>query len=158
MSITQDANEFLLSSGVPSCTWPEIGTTYSGTVLDFRVDQAKDYDTGKPKFWDDGNPVKQLVVTIQTTERDPSKEGDDGVRALFCGGQLLKAVREAVRPHGGIAVGGRIGVKFTSLGEPPVRNGKKLNAPKLFKVEYGAPAKTANLDDAMNGDGDEPLI
>lgn len=158
MSITQDPNEFLLSSGVPSCTWPEVGTKYSGTVLDFRVEQARDYTDGKPKFWDDGNPVKQLVVTIQTDERDPSKDGDDGVRALYCGGQLLKAVREAVRPHGGIAQGGRIGVKFYDEGEPPVRNGKKLNAPKLFKVEYAPPTKRMDLDDTSVGGGDEPLI
>lgn len=155
MTFTQDANEFLLAGGVPSCTWPEIGTRYTGTVVDFRVEQARDFDTGKPKFWDDGNPVKQLVVTIQTDERDPSKDDDDGLRALYCRGQLLKAVREAVRPHGGIAQGGRIGVKFVSEGDRPKPH---LNPPKQFKVEYAPPTKRMDLDDTTTSGGDEPLI
>jgi hypothetical protein len=148
-----DVNDFLLSGGVPSCTWPAVGTVHSGTVTDFRIEQARDFETGKPKFWDDGNPVKQLVVTLQTDERD--RDDDDGLRALYCRGALLKAIREAVRPHGGIAQGGKLGVKFTGEGEKPKPH---LNAPKLFKVEYAAPVKAANLDDAMSGGGDEPLI
>lgn len=153
MSTMQEANEFLLAGGVPSCTWPEIGAKHSGTVLDFRIEQARDYETGKPKFWDDGNPVKQLVITLQTDEQDPKKDDDDGIRALYCRGQLLKAVREAVRPHGGIAVGGKVGAQFESEGEKPKPH---LNAPKVFRVEYAPPVKAANLDNAVGGD--EPLI
>lgn len=149
-----DANDFLLAGGSPSCTWPDVGTAHSGTIIDFRVEQARDFKTKEPKFWKDGNPVKQLVVTLQTNERDLSRDDDDGVRAMYCRGNLLKVVREAVRAHGGIAVGGKLGARF--IGEGTAEPG--LNPPKLFKAEYAPPAKTADLDVAMSGGGDEPLI
>lgn len=149
-----DANQFLLSSGVPSAKFPHVGATVKGTVLDFRVEQARDFDTKTLRTWDDGNPVMQLVVTLQTDERDPDKEADDGSRALYALGQMLKAVRDAVRPHGGLAQGGTLAVRYTGDGEPSRRG---LNPPKQYRAEYHPPARRVDLDAATSGD-DTPLI
>lgn len=40
-------------------------TSVTGTVVEISNPQARDYNTGKPKFWDDGNPVRNLCVTVR---------------------------------------------------------------------------------------------
>lgn len=150
---TIDANQFLLSTGVPSAKFPTIGTVVKGQVLDFRVEQARDFDTKALRTWDDGNPVMQLVVTLQTDQRDPDRDSDDGARAVYALGGMLKAIRDAVRPHGGIEAGGTLAVQYIGDGEPSRRG---LNPPKQYRAEYQPPVKRANLDDIA--DSDTPLI
>lgn len=40
-------------------------TSITGTVVEISNPQARDYNTGKPKFWDDGNPVRNLCITVR---------------------------------------------------------------------------------------------
>lgn len=39
-----------------------------GTVVEISNPQARDFSTGKPAFWDDGNPKRNLCVTIQKAD------------------------------------------------------------------------------------------
>jgi hypothetical protein len=46
--------------------------------------------TGKPKFWPDANgnpdptrPIKQLIITVVTNERDQNNPVDNGVRSIY---------------------------------------------------------------------------
>lgn len=149
-----DANDLLAGGGAKSAQFPEIGTVVKGEVLDFATRQQRDFDTGKPLFYDDGKPRLQIVVQVQTDERDPDVEDDDGIRALYLKGQLLQAAREATRRHRGLAQGGRIGVKYYADGDAPR---KGANPQKLYKVEYAPPTKRIDLD-GTNGGRDEPLI
>lgn len=137
-----NANDFLMGGGgAPSAKFPAIGTTFAGRITEQpTVEQQKDFTTGNPKFWDDGNPAMQLVVTIQTEQRDPAVENDTGKRRLYVKGQLKTAVQEAVRNSGarGLEVGGHLTVTYTQDGEVK-RAG--FNAPKIFRAEYVAAAQ-----------------
>lgn len=139
MSTPVNANDFLMGGGgAPSAKFPAIGTSFTGRITEQpTVEQQKDFTTGNPKFWDDGNPAMQLVVTIQTEQRDPAVENDDGKRRLYVKGQLKTAVQEAVRNSGarGLEVGGHLAVTYTQDGEVK-RAG--FNAPKIFRAEYVA--------------------
>lgn len=142
MSTPVNANDFLMGGGgAPSAKFPTIGTSFTGRITEQpTVEQQKDFTTGNPKFWDDGNPAMQLVVTIQTEQRDPAVENDSGKRRLYIKGQLKTAVQEAVRNSGarGLEVGGHLTVTYTQDGEVK-RAG--FNAPKIFRAEYVAAAQ-----------------
>lgn len=144
MTIT-DANDFLMGGGVASAKFPVIGTTVTGTICrPPEVQQQTDVTTGKPKFWDDGKPRQQLQVQLQTAERDPEVDHDDGIRAVYIKGQMQKAVREAVRRSGakGLEVGGTLTVTYTGDGEAAQRG---MNAPKQYSASYiPAPAVAAS--------------
>jgi hypothetical protein len=133
-----DANEFLLAGGVTSAKFEAIGAMVSGTICRKpEVQQQREIDTGKPKFWDDGKPRQQIVVHLQTSARDPAVEDDDGIRALYVRGNMLRAVREAVRKAGAtLTVGGVLAVTYTGDGEQKNRG---FNAPKLYSATYAPP-------------------
>jgi hypothetical protein len=146
--MTTDANEFLLAGGVTSAKFETPGISVSGTITrPPEVQQQRELDTGKPKFWEDGKPRQQIVIHLQTTSRDPEVDDDDGIRALYVRGNMLKAVREAVRKHGAGAkldTGGVLTVTYTGDGER--KSG--LNAPKLYSAVY-TPAAQAAVDGAL---------
>lgn len=145
MSTPINANDFLMGgAGAPSAKFPTVGTSHSGRITEQpTVEQQRDFTTGNPKFWDDGNPMMQLVVTIQTDERDPSIDNDNGRRRLFVKGQLKTAIQEAVRAAGarGLEVGGHLTVTYTHNGEVKKTG---FNPPKLFTAQY-TPAAQAEL-------------
>ena len=66
----------LLSGGGKSAKFPEIGTTYKGTIVSRKARQASDMSTGELKTWSNGGPVMEVVIQIQTTESDD--DDDDG--------------------------------------------------------------------------------
>lgn len=143
MSTPINANDFLMGgAGAPSAKFPTVGTSHGGRITEQpTVEQQRDFQTGNPKFWDDGNPMMQLVVTIQTDQRDPSVENDDGRRRIFVKGQLKTAIQEAVRNAGarGLEVGGHLTVTYTHNGEVKKAG---FNPPKQFTAKYVPAAQT----------------
>lgn len=152
-----DANELLLSSGVRGVKFTEPGEIVSGVIVAKPdVQQQRDFTTGEPKVYSDGNPRLQIRVVIETDLRDEDDEDDTGARALYLKGNLQKAVAAAVRASGakGLAVGGRLSIKYTGDGTPAQRG---LNPPKLYSAHYappeastvpvGEPAGAADPDD-----------
>lgn len=145
-----NADEFLMSGGVKSASFLEIGKTVTGTITrEPEVRQQTDFDTGKPLTWDDGTPRMQLMVVLQTTERDPANPEDDGQRAVYVKGQMKSVVRDAVRQAGapGLKVGGTLTVTYVANGVPKRAGGKP---PKQYSASYTAPAATA-ANDFLNG-------
>lgn len=97
----QNADDFLMSGGVPSAKFPTPGTTVSGSIdRKPEVQQQRDFDSGEPLYWDDGRPRQQLKVVLRTDQRDPEIEDDEGLRAVYCKANMLRAVRQAVRKAG----------------------------------------------------------
>lgn len=147
-----EANDFLLGSAVPSAKFPEIGTTVSGVITEEpTVQDQRDLD-GEVKVWDNGDPMKMLVVTLQTKDRDPEITDDDGVRRLYVKGSknpesksmtaaLSAAVRKAKAK--GLEIGGTITVKYVSDGK---QDKKGFNAPKQFEAVYVPPSVAASGD------------
>lgn len=150
----QDPNEFLNGGGIPSAKF-EVGTLWKGPILELDVVQQRDFMTQQLKTWPDGNPMMQLVVTIQTEVRDPAVEDDDGRRRIFVGGKRIReAVAAAVKAsRAKIAVGGMIAVKCT--GEEPNEN-PKLSPAKLYVAEYQPPSPESAANNLLGTDSPAP--
>jgi hypothetical protein len=143
--MTQTANDFLMGGSVPSAKFPTPGTTIGGRITRIAdVIQQRDFDSGAPKFWDDGSPMMQLPVEVATDQRDPDLVGDDGTRTIYIKGFLKQAVQEAVRRSGakGLTVGGTLTVTYVGDGEAKRRG---ANPPKQYTATYEPPSvATAN--------------
>ena len=140
--MSNDPTSFLLGGGGKSAKFENVGDTVTGTIAaPPELRQQTDIKTGAPKFWDNGDPQMQLVVKLQTAEREDVE--DDGIRNLYVSGgfkraSLQKAVADAVRSAGakGLEVGGTLAVKFTGE-EPPQTKG--FNPAKLYAAKYTPP-------------------
>ncbi|GAB2952080.1 hypothetical protein GCM10027280_45600 [Micromonospora polyrhachis] len=147
-----DANDLLMGGGIKSAAFPDqqYGTTVGGPIVrEPQVRQQTDFDSGKPKVYDDGKPVMQIIVHVKTTQRDPMTPTDDGVRALYLRGQIQQAVRDAVRAAGapGLLVGGELHVTYVR-DEPNSRGRGKPK--KVYEARYTPPPSQGN--NALMGD------
>lgn len=150
---TPNANDVLMGGGgAPSWKFTEPGTTRTGVIkAPPQAHQEKDYDPnnpggGKPKFYPSGDPIMGITVEVQTDERDPSIEDDDGARTFWIEGRYLKdAVRTAIRGAGapGLQVGGRITVTFTHREDPMDKRSRKY-----WDVQYVPAGNAALMSDA----------
>lgn len=131
-----DVNDFLMGGGGKSAEFKAHGDQVWGEIVTSEVRQQIDFATKKPKFYDDGNAMMQLVVTLQTTERDDDE--DDGVRKVYARGRMLNSIRDAVRKAGatGIANRGKLLVRYT--GDVPTN----LSPAKEYFTKYEPPTTT----------------
>jgi hypothetical protein len=152
-----DLKQLLIDSkGLPSAfrkTHP-IGTVWAGKITKVSVQQARD-DDGNPDAWDDGNPKQQVVVAIQTDQRDPERLNDDGVRGVYVKwwGEQKKAFRECIEKAGvdDLEVGGMFAAQYTGEGPQPAN--RMYSPAKLMKYEYKPPTGLGGL---LNGNGHAP--
>jgi hypothetical protein len=145
--MTMDPNAFLMGSGGRSASFKAIGDKVSGFITNMEVRQQSDID-GELKFWDDGKPRMQLVVTLETLLAEG--DDDDGLRKLYVKGQMTKAVQDAVRKAGqkGLKEGGQLVVKYDK-DEPSAKRG--YSATKVYVARYEPPQQTVPDDE------DEPF-
>ncbi|AER26360.1 hypothetical protein FIONNBHARTH_69 [Mycobacterium phage Fionnbharth] len=132
-------------SGVPSAKFNAIGDTVGGKIVaEPTIEQQRDYDTGAPLVYDDGNPRMQMVITVQTDLRDPEVPDDDGQRRLFVKGAMKYAIGQALKAAGKQQpeVGGELYVTYTHDGE---QKNPRLNPPKQFAARYTPPAPAAQF-------------
>lgn len=147
MSTYTDPNDFLLAGGSPAAKFPQIGATVKGTIEHMEVSQQTDFTTSKPKYYDDGKPMMQLVITLATDERDPTNDNDDGTRRLFVKGQMLAAVRSAVKQTGSqLLQGGTLVVKYVN-DRPSERPG--MNPAKQYEAAYKPPVGNQSQVDGL---------
>lgn len=147
------AAEFLLGSGAKgkSASFPAIGASITGTITrPAEVKQQIDPDDNKPAVWDNGDPKWQIVVTLQTDQRNPEIVDDDGVRFLYVKGSkdpasqsMHAAVAGAVGAAGAteLEVGGKLTVTYIADGVKP---SPTRTAPKKYTATY-VPAAAAAL-------------
>lgn len=141
-----DPNDLLLGGGIPAAKFPEIGTLVRGTVVRSEASQMTDFATGKPKSWEDGKPMMQVVITLQTDERDPAVSDDNGQRKLYIpiGKQIHRALSDALRAAGAkLEVGGTLAVKYVA--DKPSET-KGFNPAKQYQAQYQPPSDTAAND------------
>ena len=152
--MTDDALEFLMSAGVPSAKFPTPGTIVKGRIRGYEKAQQRDID-GNPKCWDDGSPMWQVIFTLETSERDPEVDDDDGARKLYAKAQMLAAIRDAVRKthHEGGLVGGELAVKYQEDGP---KTNPRFNAPKIYRAVF-APPEPLEAFDELPDDNEEPF-
>ncbi|KND53292.1 hypothetical protein [Bifidobacterium breve] len=126
----------VMAGGTPSFFQREdpIGTSVTGIVESIEAQQQRDMDTQEPKYFDNGQPMMQVVIHIATTLRDATIPGDDGVRAVYVKGKNLATLRQASRmvgrdfPH----VGDGFTATYTANSEAKKRG---WNPPKLYSYE-----------------------
>lgn len=154
-----DANDVLFGgSGAPAVAWQNpqtnqdypVGTTYEGYITKLDSTQQRNIqDKSKLDTWPDGRPKMVALVTIQTNQRDPQVQYDDGQRTVWVSGKYLtNAVRDAVKRVGRqrLDVGGYLKVTLSGYGKPE----PGFRAPRLFEVSYTPPAPgAAEANEAM---------
>lgn len=151
--MSNDPNQFLMGGGVKSASFPDqkYGTTVGGEIIrEPELRQQTDFDDGKPKFYDNGDPMMHIVVQVQTAERDPLNAEDDGVRAFYIKAQMLQAVRTAVRVAGGkgLAQGGHLTIRY-ERDEPNSRGRGKDK--KIYSAVYRLPSPGFAANSALMG-------
>lgn len=148
--------------GAPSFKFGGIGSGVRGTIVDqFRTTVTT--PSGEPKTYDDGRPIPQLNVTLQTDLRNwdkvtkvPTDENgnpkpaseDDGTRRIYVKYDMRRAIAvalQAAKVTGGLKNGGTLAVKKS--GEKPTNKGNPL---PLYEARYEAPA---GGDDFFSGGG-----
>lgn len=117
--------------------WAEKGQTITGEIIDVKRRQETVFGSGEPAEWPNGDPKLQAVFVLQTDERDPDLDDDNGQRNLVV--NLYTGQRRAL-----IA-----GCKAAGIEEPTI--GMRMTAawedgagtaasPRLFRYEF-APGK-----------------
>jgi len=135
MSIDASINDRLLSDGGKNVTHANQGDVIKGTIVGAAYVQARDFASKEPKVWDDGSPVMQLVITLQTEARDDAE--DDGIRKRYCKPAEEKLLgAELRRLKVKLEVGGTFASQWT--GTEPVPNKPSMNR-NTYKVQYAPP-------------------
>lgn len=156
--MSNDIDKFLFGGGGKAAKFEKLGDMVSGVVSDVSLSQQTSMEDNTPLTWADGSPRMQLVIRLQTEDRDGDE--DDGVRTIYAkggtykvaegkGSALKNAIADAVKKAGAstISEGGKLTVGFTGLGE---KTNRGYSAPKLFTAKYEAPVSnvaTADLFD-----------
>lgn len=123
----------LLTGRPEPVRFEEPGAFVHGTVVDKLVQQKRDFDTGDPKYNDDGSPALEPLVILKT---------EDGLLTLYLSSwRLAKEVGLAVRAAGQRRMqrGGSLAVRFTGYGEPYK---KGAQPPKEYEAAYDPPGVT----------------
>lgn len=122
----------------PSISWKGVafGTTYTGEVAEKpTVVQSRNFETGEPDTWPDGNPKMVVCTTL--------KIGDDLWNLWAAMPSALFAAIKAAQVKAGSVIdkGGILTVTVT--GEEPNTN-PRLNPTKQFTASYTPPAAFGN--------------
>lgn len=130
-----DPNALIMGSGARSAKFQNVKDRVGGTIVNYVTRQQTDIN-GSVKTYDDGNPMWQTVITLATELQED--DDDDGLRAVYAKGEMLKAIRTACVKAGatGISRGGKLAIQFTGERAPAK---KGFSATKLFIARYEAP-------------------
>jgi hypothetical protein len=138
----------LLGSDATAFKFENIGDTCKGKVVRAEKRQQTDLDTGAPKTFPSGDPMTQLVITLELedgTETSIHAKGGKYEPETGKGLAMLPAIQEAVKGQD-FKVGGQLAVQFSGLGK---KTKAAYSAPKLYTVQYKAPAATIPLDEDL---------
>ncbi len=153
-SALPDPNDLLSGKSVPSISFKDakVGDSFTGVITELETAQVRNYETGDPEFWEDGNPKLQIVVTLATEYGDGAE--DDGERKVYLFGQKLQAAKAAMKEAGVTKL--EKGFQFTIafVGEKPSSN-KKYNNVKLYGITI-VPSKSNPAVDAILAVGGKP--
>jgi hypothetical protein len=135
------------SNSAPALSFKDakVGDSFTGIVTHAEVAQVRDYETGQPKTWDDGNPQMQVVITLATDYRDAANPEDDGERKAYLPGQKLAALKAALKEIGRSTVEKGDVFTITFIGTKPASN-KKYNDVKLYGIEIKAGKTNPDVD------------
>lgn len=125
---------FAGGEGNPSISFKDAphGTTYRGRVAELpALVQSRDFETGNPATWPDGNPKMVVCTTLEI---------DGQLFSLWAPkpSALFAAIKDAQNKAGSqIAVGGILEVTYTH--DEPNKTNPRLNPAKQYRVTYTPP-------------------
>ena len=136
-----------MSGGVRAAKFENVGDFVQGAILSSEVRDQTDIQTGEVKRFKNGDPMRQVVITIMTDPMVQEDDEDDGLRRIYVKSQMTSALRDACRLAGvrGPADGGKIRVTFVGT-KPPTTRG--FSPTKLYEIKYREPERRADLEDA----------
>lgn len=137
----QAANDLLNGGGgPPAFKFENIGDTAKGRITNLSTSQVTDFKTQEPKFYNDGNAIMQIVITLE-------QENGEECR-VFVKPKAKIAIREAVQAVGadGLLEGGQLAVKYS--GDEAAQQAG-LNPTKLFTAQYKAPVAAIPSGDLL---------
>lgn len=129
-----NVDPFAGGEGNPSISFKDKphGTTYRGRVAELpTLVQSRDFETGNPATWPDGNPKMVAVTTLEI---------DGQMFSLWAPkpSALFAAIKEAQNAAGQqIAIGGTLEVTYTH--DEPNKTNPRLNPAKQYRVVYSPP-------------------
>jgi hypothetical protein len=177
---SDDEAAAFLSGSAPAAKWPKAGFVFEGTVIDWRMDDDRDYDTGEMKYWKEGKAtkesqlvpgeadklqkVRQLVLTVQGQPTGITWEGlantekeipdDDGMRSVYVKAALQKAFKEALgRARAKLEKGAY--VRIERIKDGPKSN-PKYAAPHRYTVQWTPADRNPETANALVGAGSGP--
>jgi hypothetical protein len=127
--------------GGASISWDDkkgyvLGTPRGGQIMDKKITDQTKLGTNEIIRWPNGEPRKQMELTLQTAERaDPQ---DDGRRRMFIKGDLPRASREAMKTSNArdLEIGGWFYAAWVSS-KKATQPG--FNDQKVFSAVYAPP-------------------
>lgn len=135
--MSNDTFNDLLAGNAPAFTFENIGDTCRGKVISAEKRRQTDID-GTPKSFPSGDPMMQLVVTVEQDNGEQVSlyiKGGKFEPAEGKGQSALEALRAATQGQD-FKAGGTLAMQFSGLGK--AERGK--SAPKLYTVQYKAPS------------------
>lgn len=124
------------------------GTIVTGTVVDIKTRQKKEYGTGKPMFSQKGNPKYEALITVQTSLQEAPD--DDGRRTIYINmwGVQQDAIRkacEAAKCEGPVE-GDTFTATYVGLGQAQ----PGMSAPKLYeyRIDHKPPVSFTQPENA----------
>lgn len=139
--MTIDITSELLAPSGATLKFTSEGQIHKITILDSRKEQVRDFMTGEPATWDNGEPKYQYVVSGKS-------EGEDAKLYIKAWGNQKQALMEALRKAdvqpGQSLEGGTLTVKWDSTDEP-VKAG--LSGAKRFRMKFEPAPKAVLTDD-----------
>jgi hypothetical protein len=145
--------QLIADSGAGGRYFPflRIGDSVEGEVVDVKILQARDMISKDLKFWPSGDPMYNVVPTLQTNLRDPQDHEDDGLRSPYVkwGGASRMALQQGLGQAGmdDIVIG--CWMRMTYVGDGPAQRG--MNAPKLYEFAFRPPTQGAGLNRLPQG-------
>lgn len=151
-----DPNDLLNGKSIPSISFKDakVGDSFTGIIAELETAQVRNYETGEPEFWDDGNAKLQIVVTLDTEYSDNAE--DDGQRKVYLFGQKLAAAKSALKAAGVDKLEKGSTFTITYSGTKPATN-KKYNDVKLYSIDI-VPAKSNPAVDNLLAAGAKPVV
>ena len=157
--MTKTADD-LLTDGLPWLKHDVEGAILIGDLIEARVGQARDFDTGEPMTWDDGTPVDQLILDVRVDwgrSKGIAYKGEDKgedrpeVATLYTKYLQQKAFLDACKASE--LKPSQVGTFAMKREADGVPKGKR-NPPQQFTAQVQQRVASAGADNLLGGDGE----
>jgi hypothetical protein len=141
---------FTEGGGGKSANFLVKGVLLKGVLMEPPTEKVQTDLDGNEKTFADGKKRTQLVLKLQTEERDPEDENDTGVRWLYTKHQMILAIRESLKEQGlkTLAVGGTLEIAWTG-DQKAAKAG--YHPTKLFQARWTPPPLSFMADEKPEG-------